>query len=134
MTFEHLPSIFDMIPKGSWVLTTFVEPREAKTGQQRHSRPTAVIPRTEVTVEFREEGVSGSAGCNRYGAPVSIDGQEITVEVATVTRAWCDDPAGLMDQERLYLDIMSRATVYRVFGDQLALQTDEGELLLFQAR
>ena len=122
------------IPKGRWVLTTFIEPREAKTGRTRHSRPTDVIPGTEVTIEFREDGVSGSAGCNRYGALVSIDGQEITVEVATVTRTWCDDPAGLMDQERLYLDIMSRARVYQIFGDRLALQTEESEQLLFQTK
>ena len=134
LVYEPLPETSDGIIEDRWLLTTFIEPREAKTGQTRRSRPTDVIPGTEVTVEFREEGISGSAGCNRYGAPVSIYGQEITVGIATVTRAWCAYPAGLMDQERLYLDIMSRATVYQIFGDQLALLTDEGEQLLFQAR
>ena len=132
LVYEPLP-LSSTIADMRWTLTTFIEPRETKTGQTQRSRATDVIPETDVTIEFREDGVSGSAGCNKYGAPVSIDGEEIVVGGAMVTRAWCGDPAGLMEQERLYLDILSRARVYRIFGDQLALQTDEGEQLLFQA-
>ena len=120
--------------QGRWSLTTLIEPREAKTGRTRHLRPTDVIVGTDVTIQFREGAVSGSAGCNTYSAPVNIDGTGITVGAATVTRAWCDDPAGLMDQERLYLDILGRVKDFRIFGDQLAIQTDKGEQLLFQAK
>ena len=134
LMYEPLPPALGSISEGIWSLTTFVEPHDTKTGRTRRSRTTDVIPGTEVTVEFREDGVSGSAGCNNYGAPVSVAGEEITVGAATVTRAWCDDPPGLMDQERHYLEILSRAKVYRIFGGQLALQTDEGEQLLFQAK
>ena len=49
-----------------------------------------------------------SADCNRYGAPVSIDGAEVTFGAATVTRTWCDDSARLMDQKRRSLDILFR--------------------------
>ena len=133
LMFEPLPEVTDGITEGRWSLTTFIEPLEVKTGQRRHSRATDVIPETEVTIEFREDGVSGSAGCNKYSAPVNIDGTGVTVGVATVTRAWCNEPPGLMDQERRYLGILTSARVYRIFGDQLALQTDEGEQLLFQA-
>ena len=134
LMYEPLPPALGSMSEGIWSLTTFVEPHDTKTGRTRRSRTTDVIPGTEVTVEFREDGVSGSAGCNNYGAPVSVAGEEITVGAATVTRAWCDDPPGLMDQERHYLEILSRAKVYRIFGGQLALQTDEGEQLLFQAK
>ena len=134
LMFEPLPDMTDGVTEGRWSLTTFIEPLEAKTGRMRHSRATDVIPETEVTIEFGGNGVSGSAGCNRYGAPINIAGEEVTVGAATVTRAWCDDPAGFMDQERLYLDILSRVKDFRIFGDQLAIQTDKGEQLLFQAK
>ena len=134
LIFEPLPEVSDRTTEGRWLLTTFVEPLETKTGRTRHSRPTDVILGTDVTIEFREDGVSGSAGCNKYGAPINIDGPQMTVGGATVSRAWCDDPAGLMEQERRYLGMLSRVREFRIFGDQLALQTDEGEQLLFQAR
>ena len=132
LVYEPLPAS-DRITDGRWSLTTIIEPLEAKTGRTRHSRATDVIPGSEVTIEFREDGVSGSAGCNKYGAPINIVSGEITVRAATVTRAWCDDPEGLMDQERRYLGILSRVKFYRIFGNQLALLTDEGKHLLFQA-
>ncbi len=134
LVYEPLPPVSDRTTEGRWSLTTFIEPLETKRGRTRLSRATDIIPGTEVTLEFREDGVSGSAGCNKYGASINIDGAEVTVGVATVTRAWCDDAEGLMDQERRYLGILSRAKVYRIFGDRLALQTDGGEQLFFQAK
>ncbi len=134
LMFEPLPDMTDGLTEGRWSLTTLIEPPEAETGRARHLRPTDVIVGTDVTVQFREGGVSGSAGCNTYSAPVNIDGTGITAGAAKVTRAWCDDPAGLMDQERLYLDILGRVKDFRIFGDQLAIQTDGGEQLLFQAK
>ena len=133
LVYEPLSPELDRITEGIWSLTTLIEPRETTTGRTQRPR-TDIIPETELTIEFREDGVHGSAGCNKYSAPVNIDGTGITVGAATVTRAWCDDPAGLMDQERLYLNILDRVKDFRVFGDQLALQTDEGEQLLFQAK
>ena len=38
-----------------------------------------------------------------------------------------------MEQERRYLDILSRVRLYRIFGDRLSLHTDDYEVLLFQA-
>ena len=134
LAYGPLSPVSDRLTERIWSLTTFIEPRETRTGRTQRSRATDVIPGTEVTMEFGEDGVSGSAGCNKYGAQSSIDGEEIAMGAATVTRAWCDDPSGLMDQERRYLGILSRVKVLRVFGDQLALQTDEGEQLLFRAK
>ena len=90
-------TVSDSRTEERWSLTTFIEPLEAKTGRSRHSRATDVIPGTEVTIDFREDGISGSAGCDKYGAPIDIDSSEVTFGAATVTRAWCDEPDGLMD-------------------------------------
>ena len=48
-----------------------------------------------------------------------------------MTRTWCDDPERLMEQERRYLDVLSR--VSQIYGDRLSLHTEDDEALLFQA-
>ena len=133
LVYEPLPPIVDGIFAGRWSLTTFIQPHETASGHTRYSRTTDVIPGTEVTIEFRKDGVSGLAGCNTYGAPTRVDGSKVTIGAAMVTRAWCDDPEGLMEQERRYLGILSRVRLYRIFGDRLSLHTDDYEELLFQA-
>ena len=107
LVYEPLPPIFDGIFAGRWSLTTFIQPHETASGDTRYSRTIDVIPGTEVTIEFRKDGVSGLAGCNTYGAPTRVDGSKVTIGAVMVTRAWCDDPEGLMEQERRYLDILS---------------------------
>ena len=132
LLFEYLPPVVDSIFAGRWSLTTFVEAIEMDSGQTRFSRTTDVIPGTKVTIEFGETGVSGSAGCNSYNAPVEAEDATISVGAASVTRAWCDDPERLMEQERRYLDILSRVTRFRIYGDRMSLHTDDDEALLFQ--
>ena len=51
-----------------------------------------------------------------------------------MTRAWCNDPERLMEQERRYLGILSRVSRYQIYGDRLSLQIDDDEALLFQAK
>ena len=134
LLFESLSPVVDSIFAGRWSLTTFTEAIEMDSGQMRFSRTTDVVPGTEVTIEFSENGVSGSAGCNSYNAPVEVEDATIAVGAASVTRAWCDDPERLMDQERRYLDILQRVTEFCIYGDRLALHTDDDEALLFQAK
>ena len=130
--YESLSPVADDIFDSRWTLTTFVEPHKTESGDVFYSRSTDVIPKTEVTIEFSEEGVSGSAGCNSYGAPLKIEGSTIAIGAATVTRAWCDDPERLMDQERRFLDIMSRVSGFRIYGDRRAFLTEDGDALLFR--
>ena len=134
LVLEPLSPVVDGLLAGRWSLTTFVEPREGDPGAMRNSRSTDVIPKTEVTIEFSENGLSGSAGCNSYSATLSVEDSTITVGTTTVTRAWCDDPERLMEQERHYLEIVSRVSHFMIFGDRLALQTDGDEALLFRLK
>ena len=57
LVYEPLPPALGSIAERIWSLTTFVEPRDTKTGRTPHSRTTDVIPGTEVTIELREDGV-----------------------------------------------------------------------------
>ena len=130
LLFELLPPAVDSIFAVNWSLATFVEPHETDYSTV-YSRTAEVVPGTEVTIEFSENGVSGSAGCNSYSAPLSVNDSKIEIGAAAVTRAWCDDPERLMEQERRYLDILLSVSEYRIYGDRLALLTNEDKLLLF---
>lgn len=130
LVFELLPPAVDSIFTVRWSLATFVEPHETDYSTI-YSRTADVVQGTEVTIEFSENGVSGSAGCNSYSAPVQVDDSTIDVGPAKVTRARCDDPEHLMGQERRYLDILQSVSEYRIYGDRLALLTDKDKLLLF---
>lgn len=120
------------ILEGTWTLTAFVEPRVVDARHTDYSHTIDVIPATEVTMEFGNDGASGSAGCSNYSTPYKVDAPMLEVGAVTATKAWCDTPDGLMDQERRYLDILSRESFYRVFGDQLSLHTEDHQALLFR--
>ncbi|MCY4654389.1 MAG: META domain-containing protein, partial [Dehalococcoidia bacterium] len=120
--------------KGLWALTAFVESRVVSARRTDYSHTNDVIPGTEATVEFGSDGVSGFAGCNKYSGFLSLDDSTLDVRVTTATREWCDSPDELMEQERRYLDILSRVSFYRVFGDRMSLHTTEDEALLFRSK
>ena len=41
----------------------------------------------------------------------------------------CDSPAGVMEQENLYLTALATAATYRIEGSQLELRTADGALV-----
>ena len=133
LIYEALPPAVDSIFAGRWLLTTFVEAKDGSSGRTTYSRTTDVIPGTEVTIEFQKTDASGSAGCNLYSASLSVDGSTLTVEAVSMTEMWCDTPDRLMEQERRYLDVISRVTGFHIYGDRMSLHTDDDEALLFQA-
>jgi heat shock protein HslJ len=89
-------------------------------------RPRPVLRGTEVTVTFQDGRVSGSAGCNRYTAGYEVAGDALRVSAAASTQAFCPEPAGVMEQEAAYLAALPTASRYRIEGDRLALEQDDG--------
>ena len=132
--YESLTPPVGVALRGVWTLTAFVEARVVSARHTDYSHTIDVIPGTEVIVEFSRDGVSGSGGCNMYSGTSSVDDSTLGVRVTTGTGVWCDDPDGLMEQERRYLDILSRVSFYRVFGDQMSLHTSNDEALLFRSK
>ena len=133
LLYEPLPPSVDSIFAGRWSLTMFVKAKESSSGWTTYSRTTDVILGTEVTISFQEADASGSAGCNLYNASSSVDGSTLSMGSVAVTEMWCDTPERLMEQERRYLDVLSRVTGFRIYGDRLSLHTDDDEALLFQS-
>ena len=91
------------------------------------------IPGSEITAEFGDGQVSGSAGCNTYQGTyrsTRAAGQN-TIEISSLatTRMMCDEP--LMEQEALYLAALEAATEYTVEGFALSIEYAGGELLFY---
>ncbi|MCK4726849.1 MAG: META domain-containing protein, partial [Anaerolineales bacterium] len=62
-----------------------------------------VLTGTHITAEFKDDQVTGTAGCNNYFA--SYERTDSTLEVGPIgaTRMMCSDPEGIMEQESGYL-------------------------------
>ena len=141
VTFEPLATENDNLRGMEWKLTAFAAAGElySPDPDKRPQRLERVIPETEVTLRFDENGVSGSAGCNSYasqpgsgGFRVSEDGSiEIAGEVGR-TAMLCPEPPGRMAQEERFLELLPSFQEFWVFGEQLFIQAAEGDYLIFQ--
>jgi heat shock protein HslJ len=88
-----------------------------------------VLPDTEVTAEFGEGQVAGSASCNRYTASYSLEGDAIAFGPTAATRMMCAAPEGIMEQEHGYLVALGSATAYQIDRDNLELTDANGAVL-----
>lgn len=91
-----------------------------------------VTPQGAITIQFEENGrAGGSGGCNRYGARYTVQGQTIAFAGVFSTRKAC--PGGsVMEQERRYFAALEAAARYQVVGDQLIIETNDGQRLVFK--
>jgi heat shock protein HslJ len=69
--------------------------------------------------------LSGSAGCNNYLASF---GQNMGVQTSLSAKQVCTKPAGIMNQEGIYINILSRAFGYWQTGSQLIVNSGLGVL------
>ena len=106
LTFEPLLPAVESIADGNWVLKAFVKVHVTESGM-RLLRVTNPLQGPEITVSFREGGVSGSAGCNSYSTQHSIGDAEIAFTSPRVTRRACAAPDGVMDQESRFLNLLA---------------------------
>lgn len=88
------------------------------------------IDKSEITAIFGADGgLYGSAGCNSYRTKYQVGGQEITINPAATTRMACSEPAGVMEQESVYLSSLESAKTFKIIGYRLELY-DEGDQLI----
>jgi heat shock protein HslJ len=101
----------------AWELTTFV------TGDVASS----LISGTQVTAEFKDGKLGGTAGCNHYFGGYSLSGQALTVSEVGATKMVCD--GGIMRQEQQFLSALQAATSFTIAGDQLTIAHPGGSLV-----
>ena len=92
----------------------------------------APIDGTDLIAIFDTGTVAGTAGCNSYNASYEIDGDSITVGPAASTLKFCDQPAGVMDQEIAYLTLLQSADRFDLDGESLVLFSGDVQVLSFE--
>ena len=134
MSFEPLPpDQQDRIYVGRWSLGAFTKPDRVNSWHTDYAKITELVPGTELTISFGENGLSGHGECHSYEASLSIEGSRIEVDDLLVAERPCHDPEGLMEQEMRFAKMLERATFFRIYGERLFVQTDDYEALLFRA-
>lgn len=89
---------------------------------------TAVLPDTELTLNFDGDQINGLAGCNSYFAEVTIN-EDGTLSVGLVgsTLMACMNE-DVMQQESDFLAALGEVTSYTLSGNRLTLHTADGSL------
>lgn len=84
-----------------------------------------------ITLKFKADQASGSAGCNTYFASYEYVAQsgQLHFDGIGATEKYC---AGLMDQEKQYLNLLEKAQTYLIRPGQLEISSPDGKLLFEQ--
>lgn len=88
----------------------------------------SLVPDTLITLNFDNDKITGSDGCNRYNAlyTVNEDRLNISRSIATTMMA-C--PEQIMQQASSYTSALTQAMSYKIEGSQLVLLNTEGNPL-----
>lgn len=86
-----------------------------------------VLAESEITAEFAEGRVNGSAGCNSYFADYQLEDTQLNIETIGSTKKACPDD--LMKQETAYLNLLDKAESAAVVDNVLTINTSDGDLV-----
>jgi heat shock protein HslJ len=96
-----------------------------------------LIAGTAITLEFTDTYLGGQMGCNGYGGSPDTgkyfskgDGTFQLGDPFAVTVQLCTEPEGIMEQEATYIETLMSATRYKIMGDRLEIESDDGETIL----
>jgi len=79
---------------------------------------------TTVTALFKGGTMAGNASVNQYSAPYELDGEKLTIGMATSTMMAGSDEA--MAQEKAFISALSKVATWRINGDVLDLVASDG--------
>ena len=103
--------------EGSWDVTGYNNGKQAVVGPVAGSTLTAI---------FTADQVSGSAGCNTYSGPYTLDGTTLKIGPLASTMKACADQA-VNDQEQQFLAALQASTTFSQSGNILTLKAAGGE-------
>jgi heat shock protein HslJ len=88
----------------------------------------AVIPDSFISLDFENDTVTGTDGCNRYHASYTLNADKLTVNknIANTLMA-CPNP--ITQQASAYLSALTAATGYKMDDQQLLLINAENKIL-----
>ncbi len=110
----------------AWEVVNYNNGREAVVG---------LMSGTEISAYFGAEGdLTGNAGCNQYFTSFTAGSGSIEIGMPGTTMRFCDQPAGIMEQESEYLAALQSAATYSIQGNMLQMRTAEDALAVIMER
>lgn len=110
----------------AWEVVNYNNGNEAVVG---------LISGTEISAYFGVEGdLSGNAGCNNYFASFTAANGAIEIGMPGSTMRFCEQPAGIMEQESAYLAALESAATYSIRGDLLEMRTADDAMAVLMTR
>ena len=105
----------------SWTLTRLVVDGDEKI----------LSSANPITLNFQaqDHSLSGSSGCNTYGASYTLTGNQIHITEMRSTLVFCED-AGVMELEAAYTQALQRVESIRIDGDTLTLEGANGQIFM----
>ncbi|MBK8047193.1 MAG: META domain-containing protein [Anaerolineales bacterium] len=98
----------------SWTVTAYNNGNEAVTSP---------IEGADLTINFDDDNrVAGNSGCNDFFASYLTSDNAILIGSIGSTRRFCEEPAGVMEQEAQFQAALQSATTYSVSGNRLELR------------
>lgn len=113
-------TVADPLAGTQWQVRSFYNPAEV-------GGMASPVGGTQVTAQFADGQVAGSAGCNNYTAGYTVDGDSLTIGQAAVTMMFCD---GLMDQEQAFLAAMQSSSSFKLETEQLHILNEKGQVVV----
>jgi heat shock protein HslJ len=109
------------------LLTATWNVTEVATGDSVDS----VVPGTEPTITFSDDGqVTMATGCNTATATWELDGDSLSIGRARLTRKFCADPPGVMDQEQALVAALEAADRVEISPGELTILDEAGAIAL----
>ena len=124
---EETPA--DPLADTKWQAQSFLNPAQGGS-------LASLLADTQLTAEFtggtssEESIVSGSAGCNRYTAGYTVDGDSLSIAQAASTMMFCEGPEGVMDQEAAFLSAMQSASSFKLEAERLRILDGQGKVVV----
>ena len=117
-----IPAQENPLEDTSWILKTY--------------KDTLPIEGARPTLRFEADQVSGTTGCNHYGGSYQVKEDAITFGDLFRTEIGCMEPEGVMEQERIYLNLLQSADRYELSGspDILKIFAGTQQILTFEVK
>jgi heat shock protein HslJ len=93
-----------------------------------HGQP-AIEDRRQLTLNFKNNKVSGSAGCNNYFGPYTEESRgKLHIEKEVFVTAMACMPNEIMTQEGRFIGALKTTATYNIVGEKLTLKNAEGQV------
>jgi heat shock protein HslJ len=89
-----------------------------------NGQPLTLVPGTNIRIRFDGSQVTASAGCNTFGGPYHLDGDQLIIDGGSMTEMGCDGPR--FEQDDWFFGFLGDDPTIALDGPNLVLTSADG--------